>query len=87
MNKEVLELLNKVFKYGFSAVLALLGTVLIFLGAIGEAIVPQSFYAGGAIIGFSIIYSINETVLKINRMKYGSIGKKNENTTNQDKQQ
>lgn len=71
MNKEktILGIVMELIKHGMSALIAVAGIVLIFLGATGYAIVPESFYAGIAIMSFSVVYLIGEIVLKIIKIK------------------
>lgn len=62
---KILELIEKLLKYGFSSVMATAGVVLIYLGSVGNAPIPESYYMGAGILGFSCIFMINETILKI----------------------
>lgn len=75
--EKIKELIIEVAKYGFSALLALLGVGLIYLGSIGEAKIPESYWMGALILLASIIYMIFEFVLKFK--KINDTGKKLEN--------
>lgn len=65
MNKEIEKIILKVLRYGMSAALALLGILLMYLGAIGKAVRPESFYAGGFILLVSLVYLFSEWSLKL----------------------
>lgn len=69
MNDNKLVILKEVFHYGFSAVLALLAIILIYLGLIGEAKMPEALIAGLGILVFSILFYIGELTLKIIKIK------------------
>lgn len=69
MNDNKLVILKEVLHYGFSAVLALLAIILIYLGLIGEAKMPEALIAGLGILVFSILFYIGELTLKIIKIK------------------
>lgn len=67
--KNQVEIIKEILKYGFSAAMATAGITLIYLGSIGKAQVPASYYAGITIIGLSTIWLIAETTIKILKIK------------------
>lgn len=59
------EMLVMFLKFGMSAVLSILGVILLFLGSVGHAVVPGSFWAGGVILLVSLVYLIFESVIRL----------------------
>lgn len=54
---------------GFSMILAIIGSILIVLGLCEVLRIPEAFYCGAGLLGFSVFYLISETIIKIIKLK------------------